>query len=262
MTEQEFIQNLSKISTFYAIFCNYTKMPYVECDNDTFKDKMFLFVDEEKAKAFAESYKEKKQSLAVALVNQQLAKSFFSSLIADGIDTICFMDEESSDIPMEKIITRSLKEGMKKPIENPSLQLSIMYFLQNARNTESEEDRNNVRKLEEEMMINIARATYLVPFNKMENDDKNTNSKFALLQIKNQKDQVFIPLFTDMDEFFKMNPGQENTCQFIPMGFKQIRDMKIDGKLDGFIINPGSVNLPLTPQNISIINQVFGNQID
>lgn len=258
MTSQEFTKNLGSIPKFFSIFSNHTRMPYIECDEETFLDKIFLFVDEEKAKAFVASHNKNNQSLVVATIDQQFAKNFFSSLIADGIDTICFMDEETSDLAMNQIITRTLKEGVPQPIENPALQISMMYFLQNARNIQSEEDKENAQRLEEEMMVNIARATYLMPVVPVEATDENGNNRVMPMHIKNQNEDVFIPIFTDMDEFMKMRP-KDGPNQFIPISFSQIKSTKLEGII-GFVINPGSVNLQLNAQNIAAVDQRFGNQ--
>ena len=44
MTEQEFIKKLPTIDNYYVIFCDFTKMPYAECDEQTFDDKAFIFL--------------------------------------------------------------------------------------------------------------------------------------------------------------------------------------------------------------------------
>ena len=52
MTEQEFIKKLPTIDNYYVIFCDFTKMPYAECDEQTFDDKAFIFLKESMAKKF------------------------------------------------------------------------------------------------------------------------------------------------------------------------------------------------------------------
>lgn len=259
MTDQEFIQSIPNVEKFYAIFCNHTRMPYVECDEETYSDKAFLFTDEEKAKAFVESYQEKKQSLTIVPVEKASAMHYFASLIADGFDMLSFHDEEIHEYPIEQVVTRTLREGVKKPIENPSLQLSMMYFMQGVHTAETDEEKAESRSREEEMMANIARAVYLVPFSKIEGEtDEEGNQKVSLMQLKNKEGDVYIPLFTDMDEFLKIRPA-EGTSNLLPMGFKQIRSTKLD-QLKGFLINPGSIAVQLNAQNITAIDLKFGDQ--
>lgn len=258
MTEQEMINKIFKVEKMCVIFCNFSRMPYVECDPEDFSDKTFLFFEEEKAKSFCESYKEKKMSLSAAIIPQAALKSFFSALLTDGIDTACIQDEDIINLPINKIITRTLREGVPKPIENPALQLSIMYFMQAVRTAETEEEKENSRRLEEEMMVNIARSIYLVPFTKLEEEDENGNQKINLMNLKNKNDEVFIPLFTDLDEFNKIRPAEHQNT-FLPMGFKQIRNTKLNG-VNGFVINPGSSNIQLTETNIAAVDRKFGDQ--
>ena len=259
MTDQELIVNLSHADKIYAIFCNFTHMPYVECDEETYSDKAFLFFDEEKAKEFALTYKGGKQSLAAVKVEQNLATRFLASLIAEGFDMLSVHDEEVHLLPIDQLITRTLQEGAKKPIENPALQLSMMYFLQQIQIAQTEEEKEEVRSREEEMMANIARAVYLVPFTEMEGEtDNDSERKVSITHLMNEAGDAFIPLFTDIDEFVKIRP-KEGTTNFLPMSFQKIRDIKRDDNVI-FIINPGSVHLQLNQHNLEAVDNRFGDQ--
>ena len=192
-------------------------------------------------------------------VEQKSCMHYFASLISDGFDIISFRGEEIHNYSINQVVTRKLRDGVKKPIENPSLQLSMMYFMQEARIADTDEEKEESRNREEEMMANIARAVYMVPFSKMEGEvDTDGNQKVSLMQLQNKDGEFYIPLFTDIEEFLKIRPG-EGTTNFLPMNFTQIKNTKID-KLKGFLINPGSINLQLTEQNISAIDLRFGDQ--
>ena len=79
------------------------------------------------------------------------------------------------------------------------------------------------------------------------------------MNFKTPSDEIFIPIFTDLDEFNKIIPPAEGKGSFLPMGFKQIRNTKLNG-VSGFVINPGSTAVRLNEQNISIVDQKFGDQ--
>lgn len=262
MTDQEFVQNLSKVENFYPIFCNFSHMPYVECDNESCSDKATVFTDEEKAKQFIENYKirQPKQSLSAVTIKQDSILFFLASLYSAGFDMVDIIDgDDIHNYTLDQLVRRTLPKGAKKPIENPALQLSIMYFLQSVHIADTEEEREESRNREEEMMANIARAVYLVPYARMEereNDDG--EEKVSLMQFQNDAGEFFIPLFTDMDEFLKIKP-KEGTTNFLPMGFRQIRGIKLNN-LIGFVINPGSTHIQLTDSNINAIDLRFGNQ--
>lgn len=266
MTDQEFVTNLTHAENIYAIFCNYTHMPYVECDEETYSDMAYLFTDEEQAKEFVQTHNKGKQSLIAVKVDQNSAKHFLASLIADGFDLVNIHEnvdgkEETCNLPIEKLVTRTLREGVKKPIENPALQLSMMYFLQQIQIAQTDEEKEESKSREEEMMANIARAVYLVPFFEIEDESEENadgSRNISLMHLKNEAGETFIPLFTDLDEFLKIRP-KEGTNNFLPMSFQKIREIKRDETVS-FVINPGSVHLQLNQHNLEIVDSLFGDQ--
>lgn len=256
MTEQEFIKKLPTIESYYAVMCNYTRMPYVECDPVTYDDKAFIFLQEEDAKAFVEEYKEEKMLLSVQTIGRAGILGFLTGLIVSGINMVCFHGEEVYNIQLENILRREPKADAPKPVENPSLQISMMYFMQAVRTAETNEEKMVVRQYEEEMMANIARAQYLVPSKETDQVDANGNKQIAFPQIKNPNGELFIPLFTDINEFAKFS-REDGETKFMILGFQQIKTIKTPG-LNGFIINPASIQLMLNEQHMNMIDERFG----
>lgn len=255
MTEQEFIKKLPTIDNYYAIMCNYTRMPYVECDPVTYDDRVFIFLQEDAANAFVEEYKEEKMLLSVQTIDRAGILGFLTSLLVAGVNMVSFQGSEVFNIQLEKIVRREQKEGAPKPVENPSLQISMMYFMQGVHTAESNEEKLVVRQYEEEMMANIARAQYLVPSKETDQTDANGNKQVAFPQIKNANGELFIPLFTDINEFFKFSK-QDGTTKFLVLGFNQIKTIKTPG-LQGFIINPASIAVMLNEQHMNVIDERF-----
>jgi len=258
MTEQEFIQKLPTIDNYYVIFCDFTKMPYAECDEETFDDKAFIFLKEDMAKRFVKEYKEDGMILSVRTVSRAEILGFLTSLPVLGINMASFRGSEMHNIQLEHIVKRQYKEDAPKPIENPSLQLSIIYFMQAVRTAETEEEKAITRQFEEEMMVNIARGHFLVPSRELEQTDEEGNKKVAFLQVKNNNGDVFIPLFTDINEYFKFN-SEDGTMKFLVLDFHKIYDIKVP-QLAGFIINPGTVSVLLNEQHLNAIQQAFGEE--
>lgn len=260
MTDQEFIQQMPTIDKYYVIYCAFTKMPYIECDIETYDDKIYIFLDEEKAKKCVENYKEDKMILNVRVINRSEIRGFFSTLFAIGVNMVSFQADNLHNLQLEQLVERKFPEGAPKPIENPTLQISMMYFMQAVRTAETQEEQMIARQYEEEMMVNIARAHYLVPTKELEQADEEGNQKVAFLQMKNANGESFIPLFTDINEFVKANP-QDGTVRFMILGFNKIKTMKFPG-LNGFIINPGSISVLLTEQHIQVVDQRFGQEAE
>ena len=51
----------------------------------------------------------------------------------------------------------------QRPILNPQLQLSAIYFLQELRKPGVEPDKEALKELEEEMSVDLVKSTYLMP---------------------------------------------------------------------------------------------------
>ncbi|MCI8717908.1 MAG: SseB family protein [Lachnospiraceae bacterium] len=258
MTEQEFIKKLPTIDNYYVIFCDFTKMPYAECDEQTFDDKAFIFLKEAMAKKFVEEYKEDGMILSVKTITRAEILGFLTSLPLLGINMASFRGNETHNIQLDNIVKRQYKEDAPKPVENPSLQLSMIYFMQAVRIAETEEENAIARQFEEEMMVNIARGHFLVPSREIEETDDEGNKKVAFLQVKNNNGDVFIPLFTDINEYFKFN-SQDGTMKFLVLDFNKIYNTKVP-QLTGFIINPGTISVLLNEQHLNAIHQAFGEE--
>lgn len=258
MTEQEFIKKLPTIDNYYVIFCNFTKMPYAECDEKTFDDKAFIFLKEAMAKKFVDEYKEDGMILSIKTITRAEILGFLTSLPLLGINMVSFGGSETYNIQLDDIVKRQYKEDAPKPVENPSLQLSMIYFMQAVRIAETEEENAIARQFEEEMMVNIARGHFLVPSREIDETDDEGNKKVAFLQVKNNSGDVFIPLFTDINEYFKFN-SEDGTMKFLVLDFNKIYSTKVP-QLAGFIINPGTISVLLNEQHLNAIQQAFGEE--
>lgn len=264
MTEQEFIKSLPTIDNYFAIICDFTKLPYAECDTETYDDKAFVFLDKAQADEFVEDYKEDKMLLHIEKIERKDILGFLTSLIINGINMVSFRGEEKFDIQLDHIVKRQLKEGVPQPIENPTLQISMMYFMQAVRTAETREEQAIAKQFEEEMMVNIARAKYLVPSKEIGEADEEGNQKVAFMQIKNQNGDAFIPLFTDISEFVRyqnMNKITEGTTKFMVLNFAKIYELPTE-QLSGFVINPATMSVLLNKPHLDAIQERFGQEAE
>ena len=53
------IKRLQGLEEMFVSFAQTTRMPFVECDEETFDDQVYLFADEDDAKNWAREYGEK-----------------------------------------------------------------------------------------------------------------------------------------------------------------------------------------------------------
>ena len=68
---------------FMVTFSQITKLPYVECDPETFDDQVYMFTEEEAAKEFAKSYVEKNTPLLTVKVLRKQMPNFYMGLYAE-----------------------------------------------------------------------------------------------------------------------------------------------------------------------------------
>ena len=106
-------------------------------------------------------------------------------------------------------------------VENPSLHLTALYYMQEQRRRPGCETEPAMKEMQEEIASNFTKGTYIVALQK--------EGKGVPL-VKLGEEQLFWPLFTDVLEFQKFN--KENSMK--PMVIK------------GIVFNPLGVNMPLT----------------
>ena len=72
----------------YVLISGFTKEPYVECDKETYDDKVFVYMEEEAAKAKAEALKEEKIPVGAAKILSGHMLLFFTNLYTMGVNAL------------------------------------------------------------------------------------------------------------------------------------------------------------------------------
>ena len=147
------IKKIQKRETMLVAYCGFTGMPLVVCDPETFNDQVWIFETEALLQEFAKKYTERKVLLrGVQYKNDQFLR-FFSSLFTMGVNELVFVDEgATTNIELEELVKRPDYSQMKpqeRPITNPELQLTGMYFMQEASRPVPNEEKENIKYLEE-----------------------------------------------------------------------------------------------------------------
>ena len=109
-------------------------------------------------------------------------------------------------------------------------------------------------ELEEEASANLARSKFLIPSQDVK-DEKSGQTKRAVMLLKNNKDDVFIPLFTDGAELRKF--AKENKIGVLACEFKTVADMLKSGDATGISINPASMNAILNKKGVASLEKRF-----
>ncbi|MCI9570408.1 MAG: SseB family protein [Lachnospiraceae bacterium] len=236
-SKKEIIKKLRTASELYALMSPCTKMPYVQCDPETMDDEIFLYPEEETAKDAAMRLSGKRIPVQAVRVDQKQLLGFCANLWMMGVNCVLFGEgtPEETRIQLEELVMRpgtgKLPEGQIW-VENPELHLTALYFMQEARRERLPQMTDEMKQLQEEILVDFGKGTYLTVYH--------TDNGIPL--IRQQSGDTYQPIFTDMMEMRKFNRDG---------GFKVVvvEAAKIPGILareaKGVAVNPAGVNLLL-----------------
>jgi len=250
------IKKIQKRETMIVAFCAYTGMPLVVCDPETFNDQVWIFETEALLQEFAKKYTEKKVLLrGVQFKNAQFLQ-FFSSLFTIGVNELVFVDEgATTNIELEELVKRPDYSKLKKeqmPVLNPQLQLTGIYFMQEAARPVPNEEKENLKDLEEELAANMVKSRYLVAIELNEGPESDAQKlkekKYRLPILKNKNEEILQPIFTDPVEFQKFNKTKKLKAIAVP--YSDLAKLLVkDAK--GFMLNPGGYHI-LMPKELLV----------
>ena len=260
------IRKIQTLPEMFVIFSQLTKQPYVTCDEETFDDQIHIFTDAQKAHAFVqESTEQKKIPVVSVKVNSEQFLHFYGTLYSIGINTIVLHDLESETaLPLESIVHRRHNPDEippeKRPITNPELLLTALYFLQEMRRPIPDEEKTNLQELDEELVANLVRGRFLsgiiVDENEQEesaeeNSDNNTEkmkkNNIRVPYINNRNGEMYQAIFTDGYELQKFDPKKR--LRPVVIKFDDLEKFLVkDAK--GYVLNPVSVALSLRREQL------------
>lgn len=256
------IKKIQKRTNMIVAYCGYTGMPLVVCDPETFNDQVYIFETEALLQEFAKPYIERKILLrGVQYKNAQFLQ-FFSSLFTMGVNELVFVNEgATTKIELEELVRRPDYSKLKKeevPVLNPELQLTGLYFMQEASRPVPNEEKENLKDLEEELAANMVKARYLVAIEMNEGPesdaDKLKNKQYKLPILKNKNGDVLQPVFTDPVEFQKFAKGKKLKAISVPyadLSKLLVKDAK------GFMLNPAGYHIMMPKELLVGLSKRF-----
>lgn len=256
-TFMEQTKRIPQLEKLFVVFNVGTRLPFVTCGDEDFTDRIWTFVEEEKAKHYVDVRRENFQDiLAVVKVEADNMLPFFTSLFYYGIDTIMFQEEENlTVIPLNKLVKCpdfSDVPEEKRPLVNPQMQLSGMYFMQEM--NRRERNAQALREYEEEMAVNIVRSRFLMPHELEGDAPLPDGSNIRIPCVTNKEGQMFQPIFTDFQELAKFDREKKYriaVIEFTKIGQAMGREVK------GIVINPMGLNIILLGDKIPALIERF-----
>ena len=267
-------KRIEKFDHIYALFSPYTHLPFIECDEETFDDQIYVFTTKEMTQTFAKNYSVRKISLQAVQIPQKMIPSFFMSLYQYGVTSVMLQEEGAPiRVPIavlaEKPNLEKLK-GDKVPMANPELELTAIYFVQELhRKVERDaEEKKRLRDMEEEMAHNLFRSRFIIAFdmNGVNGNATNAAAQGRLMMIKLENGKSMLPVFTEMGEFRRFMTKQKQVkpqtkMRLVPVPYDKLKTF-LPKEVDGFAINPAGFNLMLPAQQMDRLKKMYGENSD
>lgn len=259
------VKKLQEMDTLFVAFSQTTRMPYVECDQETFDDQVYLFTEEEEAKNWVKEYGEKQIPLVVVKVNKEQILMFYTSLYLIGVNRLVFHNGAGfTYLPLELVVTikQPQEEAGGIPRNNATLQLTMIYFLQELRrpgqSPQDEERRKRLQEMEQEMMVNLIRSRYImaIDISKVEGefDPKKPGQNIQIPYMKNDKGEIMQPLFSDVWEFQKFSQNTASKLRIVMVPFKGLLPSLVK-EAKGYVLNPAGVGLMLLRDRLEVLSR-------
>ncbi len=248
------LRKIQSRTKMFVAYCAYTNMPLVVCDPETGNDQIYIFEKEPLLQEFAKAYTEKKILLRGMEVKNKVFLRFYSSLFAIGINELVFVNELSTvKIALEDLIRKPDLSALKpeqRPVMNENLQLTGLYFMQEAGRPVPVEEKEDLEDLQEELTANMVKATYILAYQLQDGpgsvEEKIKAHQYNVLIIKDKDGNTYQPAFTDPFELEKFSKGKKYTALRVPFADLSkclIKDAK------GFMLNPGGFHI-LMPREL------------
>ncbi len=235
--KDEILSQLRENEEVYVVFSTATRCPYVVCDPETCDDEIFLYLTGEAGKQAEERLKESQVPVSLITLKKKLFLYFYTSLYTMGVNAVMVNgDKGNLRLQLEDIVKRKLPEEKKDGpvwVENPELQLTAIYLMQEMRRTSEHTFSREHREMLEEIAAHMSRGRLIQPV---------ANGQKAIPMLKLKNGEKYQPMFTDILEFQKFNREKQYQAVVVEAA-KLPRILAPDA--NGVVLNPLGVNLPL-----------------
>lgn len=243
------LKKLPTIETLYCVFSKYTRTPYIELDEESMNDRIWLYSNERFAQAAVLKMKNDKVELVPVKIDNKDFLRFFTSLFSMSVNEIV-LDRGFNPMPFElrKLVREpdfsQLPEN-QRPISNPELYLTAIYFTQELALPEEVRNKEKLKELEEEMLVNISRGKLIIPVIPPEGVEKPELKDCRIPFLKLPNGDAYQPVCTDPTEFVRFN--KNNGMRMIVVdGGKMVH--AISKEVKGIMLNPDTLKIAIPKQ--------------
>lgn len=256
MTKKDFLPKIPQLERMYIIFSTATRCPYVVCNPETYDDETYVCLTEEIVNEKVKEMRDSEIPVASFEIKKEGMLRYYNELFGFGINAVRFFTEDGEIcLQLSDFVNKGDNSKLpeeKRPLENPSLFLSMLYFCQEVRY--KGRDPKKISEYEEEMVANIRKSQFLMPVKAIdETEDHKKDIKFMV--VKSSNGEPVIPVFTDTVTL--MHFLGKGSCQVLKMTISQLVKLDIPSIKKGFLINPNGIGLLLNKEQLEKIIRDF-----
>ncbi len=234
------LDTLTKLRTseeLYLLVSLCTNMPFVQCDPDTFDDVVYVYEKKEDIEREGMRFLHEKQPVQITKLSNAMLLTFYTNLYTMGVNCIVFNGFMENEYKIQLVDLVSRPANPKAPdgrpwVENPSLHLTALYFMQELRRKNYTEIPPELTDMQEELVAHFTAGTYVLLVGE--------NNKIPVL--KHPNGDAFLPVYTDYLEVGKFRV--EEKMKMMVLKAAQVFTL-LPPEAKGFVVNPGGVNLQL-----------------
>ena len=234
---QEVIQRLKSAEALYVLISGCTKEPYIVCDPESFDDETYMFFTPEDAQAKAGELAGGNIDVKVAKLEDRQMLMFYTSLYTMGVNALAVTEgAEERHIQLADFVRRNKPEQDpegKLLVENPSLHLTALYYMQETRKPSVQEGNPQIKEWQDEISNYFSKGSFIAAVQKEGN---------GIPVVKLNDKEVYQAIFTDIMEFQKFN--KENQLRPIVVTADKIPQILV-AEATGVLLNPMGVRMPL-----------------
>ncbi len=220
----------------YTLIALTTNQPFVQCDLETYDDVVYVYADFEDIKREGMRFIEAKHPVRVQKLTKDQLLIFYTHLYTMGVNCIVFNGfmENEYKLQLEDLVKRPAEAAPNgaKWVENASLHLTALYFMQELRRHNLRELTPELKELQAEIIEHFNKGTFVFAAGE--------DNRLPIL--KHPNGDVYLPIYTDLLEAGKFKSDQPIKLGVLPAA--QIVKL-LPAEAKGVVINPQGVNLQL-----------------
>ncbi len=264
------IKKIESYESVCVLFSAYTHLPFIECDDETFDDQIYMFTTKEMAQTFMHKYVLEKFALQIAILPGKAVRNFLGSLHLLGVNAVIFQDQGAPiRLQLDKLVPKPDLEKMaeaKVPQANPTLQLTGLYFMQElSRPVErNNEEKKHLHDLEEEMAHNLLQAKLILTFDvsniKGKWNPKDPSQKVKIPLVKTPNGKTYQPVYTEVGELQRFNAKNKGMkLEMMTVPYDKLASFLVKDS-EGFVFNPAGFNLILSKEQLAQMQKRYGQE--